>query len=114
MQAGGLNERFTFQKRAGTAGDGYGNFQERWESQFTVWTKRLFLRGGETVVAERLQGRQPAVLTIRASSQTAQITTDWRAVNARDATEVYNIRSISFSEDRSFYDILCERGVASG
>lgn len=114
MQAGSLNERFAFQKRARTAGDGYGNFEERWENQFTVWTKRIFLRGGETVMADRLQGRQPAVLTIRASRQTAQITTDWRAVNARDDTEIYNIRSISLSEDRSFYDVLCERGVASG
>lgn len=116
MESGSLNERFVFQKRPSTApvGDGYGNFQSGFEAQFTVWTKRLFLRGGETVIAERLQGRQPAVLTIRASRQAAQITTDWCAVNARDSSEVYNIRSVSLSEDRSFYDILCERGVASG
>lgn len=114
MQSGSLNERFTFQKRGETTGDGYGNFQESWEDQFTVWAKRIFLRGGENVIAERLQGRQPAAIAIRASSQTAQITTDWRAVNARDATEIYNIRSISLSEDRSFRDVLCERGVASG
>lgn len=114
MQSGSLNDRFTFQKRTTTTGDGYGNFQAGWETQFTVWTKRIFLRGGETVIAERLQGRAPSVLTIRASSQAAQITTDWRAVNANDATEIYNIRSISKSEDRSYLDILCERGVASG
>jgi head-tail adaptor len=116
MEPGSLNERFTFEKRPSTApvGDGYGNFQTDFAAQFTVWTRRQFLRGGETVIAERLQGRQPSVLTIRASRSAAQITTDWRAVNARDASEVYNIRSVSLSEDRSFYDVLCERGVASG
>ncbi|RJP54316.1 MAG: head-tail adaptor protein [Anaerolineaceae bacterium] len=112
--AGELDCRFTFQKRQTTAGDGYGNFQADWQTQFTVWTKRIFVRGGEQVIAARLEGRQPGVLTVRASPDTRLISTDWRAVNAEDATEIWNIRSVQPGVDRDEIEFLVERGVASG
>jgi head-tail adaptor len=110
MQAGQLSERFSFEKRA-AAVDGYGNFQGDWERQFVVAARRKMLVGGETVMAARLSGRQPAVLTIRNSTQARTITTDWRAVDTRSG-DVWNIRSVTPIEDRSGIDLLVERGVA--
>lgn len=111
VDAGLMNERFRFEKR-GDVVDGYGNFQGAWEDQFTVSGWRQDLRGGETVMAARLTGRQPAILTIYNSIQARAITTDWRAVDVRNG-DVWNIRSISRDEDRACLEFLCERGVAS-
>jgi head-tail adaptor len=110
MQAGQLSERFSFEKRVDAA-DGFGNFEGAWERQFVVAARRKMLVGGETVMAARLSGRQPAVLTIRSSIQARTITTDWRAVDTRSG-DVWNIRSVTPMEDRSGIDLLCERGVA--
>jgi head-tail adaptor len=117
MTAGLLSERFEFAKRTDTStnsppGDGYGNFEGAFVTQFTSWARRRFLRGGEDVMAARLQGRQPVILTIRRSSQADLVTTDWRATDARSGT-VYNIRSVEFTEDRMWIDLLVEAGVAT-
>lgn len=111
MRAGELRERFEFQERPPVS-DGYGNEQGPWQARYECAARRQMLRGGETVMASRLDGRQPAVLTIRANSQARRITTDWRARDMR-SDEVWNIRSISLSEKRDFLDILVERGVAT-
>jgi head-tail adaptor len=63
-------------------------------------------------MAARLEGNQPVVITVRASSDTRRITTDWRAVDARDASHVFNVRSTSPGERRDYIDILCQLGVA--
>jgi len=111
VDAGLLNERFRFEKRSSVV-DGYGNFEGAWTSQFTVYGRRQDLRGGETVMAARLTGRAPAILTIYNSLQARTITTDWRAVDTRNG-DIWNIRSITRDEDRACLDLLCERGVAS-
>lgn len=105
--AGRLDERVTFQKR-GTAADGYGGMETSWSDQFTVWGGFLHLRGGETVLSARLEGVHPAVIRVRASSDTTQITTDWRAVC--DGV-VYSIRDVSPVE-RAFIDLLVAAGEA--
>ncbi len=111
MRAGLLTERFEFQERE-QAGDGYGNEQGAWRPQFERSVGRLMLRGGEQVMASRLEGRAPAVITIRACSQTRRITTDWRARDVR-SEDIWNIRSISPSEKRDYIDLLVEKGVAA-
>lgn len=115
--AGHLTERMTFQKRADLSsasppGDGYGNVEGGWTDQFTIAARRVYLRGGEDVLASRLEGRQPVILTVRRSSDTETITTDWRATDARSGT-IYNIRSVQLTEDRAWIDMLCESGVAT-
>ena len=116
MNAGLLTERVAFAKRADTStasppGDGYGNVEGDWETQFTVAARRRMLRGGEGVLASRLEGRQPVIFTIRRSTQADAINTDWRATDARTGT-VYNVRTVERSEDRHWIDLLCEAGVA--
>lgn len=110
MQAGQLRGRITFAVRS-TGVDEYGNGESAFVDQFTVAARVQFLRGGENVMAERLQGNQPVVITVRASSDTRQITTDWRATDAHDPELVYNVRSASPGERRDYIDLLCQVGV---
>lgn len=110
MEAGALRERFAFSKRA-AVDDGLGNEQGEWLIQFTVWAKRLTLKGGETVLANRLAGRAPAIITIRSSTQTREITADWRCVDARSGEE-FNIRAVQPGPKRDVIELLVETGVA--
>lgn len=109
--AGQLRERVTFAKRT-IVDDGYGNTAGPFADQFTVWARMQFLRGGEEIMASRLGGKQPVVITVRHSPDAEQIATDWHVRNAATG-EVYNVRSVTPDERRAFIDILCERGVAT-
>lgn len=83
-----------------------------WGTQFTVRAAYRHLRGGEDVMAGRLQGHHTQVITVRASSQTRQVTAGWRLVDARDGT-VFNVRDVTHETDRMWVSLLCERGVAA-
>lgn len=111
--SGELDQRFRFEKRA-EMDDGYGNtVAGAWELQFTVAAKRAFRRGGEQVLAARLQARQPAIITIRNSRQARQITAEWRAVDDRTGT-VFAIREEpTETDDQLFLEMLAESGVAA-
>lgn len=91
------------------ASNGQGGTINAWAEQFTVWAAALFLRGGETVQAARLAGRQPVVVTVRRSAHTASIRLNWRM---RISGVEYNIRAIVPTDDRAFYEITAESGVA--
>jgi head-tail adaptor len=110
--AGKLTERFAFDARQ-TVNDGYGNEQGEWVTQFTCAAARDFLRGGEGVIAARLQGTQIALITIWANSQSRSVTTDWRARDLR-RDETWNIREAKLTNDRGQMELLCEKGVAHG
>lgn len=70
-----------------------------WSAQITN------LRGGEAVMAQRLQGSQPVIIGVRASSVTRQIDNAWRAIDAR-SRQIYDITNATLSEDRVWIDIL--------
>lgn len=108
--AGDLHERVAFDSPA-LVTDGYGGVEDGWTEEFICRAHYRFLRGGETVQAARLSGRQPVVVTVRASSETAAITPAWRMRDTRTGT-IYNVRSIVRTEDRRFYELTCESGVA--
>jgi head-tail adaptor len=111
--AGKLSDRFAFDRRT-TASDGAGNFQDAWvQSHGPVATELIYMKGGESVIASRLQGNKPVVLVIRDCASARLITTDWRARDVRGSA-IYNIRDIIPSQRRGHIDILCESGVAHG
>lgn len=105
-----LRDRYRFDQRGEDAnGDRLGAF----EPGFTVWTRTTWLRGGEGVLAQRLEGKQPVILTVRATAQTREITNGFRAVDARTDVE-FNITSVSPAKDPGFLDILAIAGGAAG
>lgn len=111
MQAGQLTHRAKFQRRA-QQDDGYGNTVAVWRDLFTRWCNVRFLRGGEAVLASRLEGRQPVIITVRSCSQTRAIDSDMRCIiDGR----IYNVRELPRpSQDRLRLEFLAESGVADG
>lgn len=50
-----------------------------WEDRFSCRACVDYLRGSESAVANRLEGRQPATLVVRDATETRAITGAWRA-----------------------------------
>lgn len=122
--SGHLFESVAFDERA-LQSDGHGNQQEDFVEAFKCRAGFVYLRGTESVIAARLEGRQPIVVRVRASSDTRQIDTDWRMRDLRNGSwagdsgseywdgPVYAVRSVIPTEDRQFIDVTVEKGVAA-
>lgn len=116
MAAGQLRERLSFQTRTEVNPDfpeDYGNVESVWETQFTVSARVKPRMGSEPIIAQRLQGVQPVTITVRSSSDTRQITPAWRAIDTRDATKIYNLRTAVADEKNAFIEILADDGGAT-
>ena len=112
LGAGDLRYRVDCQKRV-EVDDGYGNpVSGDFETQFTVRAAYQHLRGGEAVIAARLSNRHPMIITVRSSTQSRQINSDWRLVDARDGT-AYAVRDVTQETDRAWISLLVEGGVAA-
>lgn len=109
MKSGNIFDRVAFDAPTVSA-DGYGGNVSGWSEQFTTQAHIMYLRGGETVQAARLQGRQPVVVTIRNSTQGQAVLPSWRMRDTRSGM-VYNIRSIVRSDNRQFLELTAESGV---
>lgn len=103
--SGALRSFIHLQKR-GEVDDGFGNMVPGgpFETQFSVYANfRSLLRGTatgvENVFADRLQGNQPFVVTVRKTAAFDDVTTAWRVADARSEDvegkflKVYNIKS---------------------
>ncbi|SFV33183.1 Phage head-tail joining protein [Devosia crocina] len=94
-RAGALRERVHCQF-APPLDDGWGNPLPGvgdFATQFTISAAMTPRTGGEGVDAARLGGSQPFVVTVRNTSQTRQITTAWRLLDARNDKRVFAITS---------------------
>lgn len=123
MEANDLLHRVAFLERE-TINDNMGNMiGEKLIEQFQCRAAYRHLRGGENVMASRLEGRHVQVITVRASSQTRRITTDWIVRDVRASSEtvpgsgkftgdVFNIRDVTHETDRQWISLLVEKGVA--
>nr|WP_232272198.1 head-tail adaptor protein [Thiosulfatihalobacter marinus] len=104
--------RVGFEELVGTP-DAVGGEVLAPEERFECWARFVFLRGGESVLAGRLAGRQVTVVTVRRSSTTAALTiattTRWQ-IRDKTTDMVYNIRAVEPNREkpRQFLDFLCE------
>ena len=110
--AGPLRERFAFDARVETD-DGAGNTTGEWLQQFVVAARREALKGGEAVIAARLENRQPYAVTVRYNPLTARITHEWRARDLRTG-ETYGISSLVTRPRRDYRDFIATQGPAEG
>ena len=111
MASGGdLKDRYTFQRRlAGQVSSGLdqsGDWGTQAPDAYTCSAQTTWLRGTETVQAARLQGDQPALLTIRACAAAKLIDDSWRAADARVAGRVFDITAATLTPDRGWVEIL--------
>ncbi len=108
--SGSLNCKIVFSQRQ-EIDDGFGGTRGDWVDQFTVPARLAPKFGGnaESIIAARLVSRQPYNLTVRASSATRQITTAWRAYDARAGladgkpNRVFGIKTVVNPDERGAY-----------
>lgn len=111
MHAGRLYQAVAFDKPVQQS-DGQGGTINGWQEQFECRAHFHLMRGGETVQASRLQGQQPVIVTIRASSDARQIEPGWRIRDARSGT-IYQVKEPPrLTEDRAYFEMLAMSGVA--
>jgi hypothetical protein len=121
--AGQLYHRVAFDERQ-LISDGEGNVEGEFAQVFECRAGYTFLRGGEAVIAARLEGRQPIVVRVRSSSETRLIRPNWRMRDLNDGSwqdsgetvwsgPIYAVRSIAATPDRMWLDVMVEAGVAA-
>ena len=108
--AGPLREVLIAQRREDTD-DGYGNTQGEWVEQCRFNASIEARRGGEAVIAGRLQGTVAYMVTTRYAGSIAAVQPDWRLVDARSGA-VYAIRTWIPRPRRDYIDGDIEVGVA--
>ena len=112
--AGRMDQRLHFQKRE-VVDDSYGNeVAGPFETVFTTAAELIPLRGGEPVQAARLVGVQPYTVRIRSCAAASEVTPSWRIVDARNASRVMNIRTVTNPDQKNAWlDLLVDDGVAT-
>lgn len=55
-----------------------GQIIQDWLLRFTIPAHVHYLRGSEAVMQARLQSKNPAIVTIRRTSRTIAVTSEWR------------------------------------
>lgn len=110
-----FRHRIAFAQRSAVS-DGYGNEEGAWAELFELPARLIPRLGGESVMSARLEGTQPVTLRVRVSTESRQITPDWRA---RDVVSgvIYNVQAIAdpYAGDArhdKWYDLLCVAGRA--
>lgn len=110
MPAGELREKVAFEEQA-VSDSSHGIVAGDWEEQFRVSARIRPLIGSEPVIAQRLTGVQPVIITVRSNANARRIVAAWRVKNVRTGT-LYQIRAVTPDETRDYIDLLCEAGVA--
>ncbi len=112
MDAGKLDHRATFERPVQSR-DEDGQLIQGWHDEATVWASVRYLRGGESVMAARMQSRTPAILTIRSSSTARRVTSEWR-VQTRDRSGTERLFEVKEdprpTEGGGFLEMLVEAG----
>ena len=86
--------------------DADGMLVQSWLLRFTLAAHVLYLRGSEAVMQARLQSKNPAIITVRESSQARAITSEWRA---EIGGKLYDIKEDPRpSQDRRLLEMLAE------
>lgn len=111
MRAGDLTKRASF-RRPIEARDTNGNPIQGYPEAFKAWVNLKPLRGGESVMASRMQSRAPAIVTFRSSSQAREVTSDWQVViDGRIYEAKEDPRE---TQDRAYLEMLVEAGGNAG
>lgn len=112
---GEMNALVRFDVRGPDAnGDPLGD----WLPLCQVWAKADYLRGSESAVANRLQGRQPATFVIHDEEIVRQVTGGYRLVVVEGRSircgETFNITAVAPDREPGFLNILGVTGGADG
>jgi head-tail adaptor len=111
--SGRLYYHVAFDKRSDEL-DEYGNTVSAWAEQFQRRAEFRTMPGSETVMAARLDGRQPMQVNVRIDPEVALVGNDWQMRDVRNGL-AYNIRDIRRdTSNRAMMVFMVEGGVATG
>ncbi|WP_423212255.1 head-tail adaptor protein [Paracoccus yeei] len=106
MKAGDLTKRATLLQPI-EAVDADGQLVQSWAERGTVCCNVRWLRGGESVMQARLASRSPAIVTMRASTLTRRVTSEWKLrIDGREFEAKEDPRE---TDDRAFFEVLVEK-----
>jgi head-tail adaptor len=108
--AGSLRELIAFDERI-DIDDGAGNTTGAFVERFRRYGAFLALKGTEVVMASRLEGKQPYVVTVRLDERTRAVTPDWRIRDVRTGV-AYAITTHVPRPRKDYIDLTCIEGVA--
>ncbi|UGX87119.1 phage head completion protein [Phyllobacterium meliloti] len=115
--AGDLKYLFSFQKR-GDVDDGFGGVivgTGPFATVFEAAARLIPMRGSETVIAGRLNGKQPYSCTFRGSHAMARtVNNAWQLVDARTG-KIYQVFSPTVDNDQNnaFLDMIIQEGAVT-
>lgn len=104
-----LRNRLAFDEPTPTD-DGQGGSTEGWTEAFRVRGAVRYLRGGETVQASRLQGRQPVVITVRDNALIRAVPLTWR-IRDLDEDAAYEINAAALTDNRNYREFTATSGT---
>lgn len=106
--------RLQFEVRAAPVDDGYGNtVAGEYTPQFEIWGWLKYLRGSETVLASRLEGRSPAIIAVRNSTNARRISNEWRVRDVGNGV-LYQVKEPPRpTGQRAYLEMIAESGVAA-
>lgn len=111
--SGDLHGLYSFQKR-GDGNDGLGGIfpgQGPFAEVFKSAGRLVPLTGSETIIAGRLEGRQPYRLTIRSHAAARTIDASWHIVDVRTGKGYYVKSPISDADmHNQWLDMLVQEG----
>lgn len=108
--AGQMKDLVAFEEPTEETG-AYGIKAGPWLERFRRLASVEAMRGNEPVIAQRLIGVNPIMVTVRSSTQTRTVTSAWRVHHIITGAR-YNIRSVVPQPDREWIGLVCESGVA--
>lgn len=91
--------------------DGGGGETRSWSEKFTCRASIKYLRGGESVMAGRLAGKQAVVVTVMASPIAKDIAPTWRMRDLKRGIS-YNVHVAIRSDSQACIEVTAESGVA--
>lgn len=79
-----------------------------WETRAQCWARIKPMTGSETIIAARLTGKQPAIITVPINPETAAMISDWRIVHQHTG-KIYEVKSLADMGERGEqWEILAE------
>ena len=90
--------------------DANGDRTGAWATAATLAAQIIPLVGGQVALDQRLQGRQPYAITLRACAASQALDNSWRLVNARTGV-VYDVTAAVLSVDRQAVNVSAVQKV---
>lgn len=109
--AGQLDRRVTFRQRAAGAN---GARTGAWTDIVSRDARVAPKLGGEGVLAARMAGQQPVIITVRRDTTTETVDNAWSIRDARETTIVWDVASVIRTEDREWIEVLAVQRMAGG